>query len=74
MDPAQLAGGFELPDVLSVPRRVEDSFQRRSSSLPADTQMLLLVAAADPTGDAELLWRAAQHLGIRARPPNRPSR
>ncbi|HEY9555811.1 MAG TPA: ATP-binding protein, partial [Acidimicrobiales bacterium] len=40
IDPAQLAGGFELPDALSVPRRVEDSFQRRSSSLPADTQML----------------------------------
>lgn len=64
VDPAQLAGGFERPDVLSVPRRVEDSFQRRSSSLPADTQMLLLVAAAEPTGDAALLWRAAEHLGI----------
>lgn len=64
VQPAQLAGGFELPDVLSVPRRVEDSFQRRSSSLPADTQMLLLVAAAEPTGDAALLWRAAEHLGI----------
>ncbi|MGK2950526.1 MAG: AAA family ATPase, partial [Acidimicrobiales bacterium] len=25
--PAQMAGGFELPDVLSVPRRVEESFQ-----------------------------------------------
>src|SRR5690606_34828445 len=62
--PAQLAGGFELPDVLSVPRRVEDSFRQRSGSLPADTQLLLLVAAADPTGDVALLWRAAAHLGI----------
>lgn len=62
--PAQMAGGFELPDVLSVPRRIEDSFQRRSASLPADTQMLLLVAAAEPTGDVALLWRAAAHLGI----------
>ncbi|HEX6338431.1 MAG TPA: AAA family ATPase [Jiangellaceae bacterium] len=62
--PARLAGGFELPDALSVPRRVEDSFQRRSDSLPTETQLLLLVAAADPTGEAALLWRAAAQLGI----------
>src|SRR5690606_29984636 len=29
-----------------------------------DTQLLLLVAAADPTGDVALLWHAATHLGI----------
>ncbi|TYT22557.1 helix-turn-helix transcriptional regulator, partial [Luteimonas viscosa] len=34
------------------------------ASLPAETQLLLLVAAADPTGDVALLWRAAAHLGI----------
>jgi len=62
--PAQLAGGFELPDVLSVPRRIEDSFQSRSDNLPAETQLLLLVAAAEPTGEAALLWRAAAQLGI----------
>src|SRR5690606_26941712 len=39
--PARLAGGFELPDVLDVPRRIEDSFRRRSDSLPASTQLLL---------------------------------
>ena len=60
----QLAGGFELPNALSVPRRIEDSFRQRSASLSADTQLLLLVAAADPTGDAGLLWQAAAHLGI----------
>ncbi|MEU6700799.1 AAA family ATPase [Pseudonocardia sp. NPDC046786] len=64
VQPVQLAGGFQLPDALGVPYRVEDSFRRRSASLPADTQTLLLVAAAEPTGDADLLWRAAQHLGI----------
>ncbi|MCV7172186.1 AAA family ATPase [Mycobacterium manitobense] len=58
------AGGFERPDVLSVPRRIEDNFQRRSSSLPAETQQLMLVAASEPTGDAALLWRAVDHLGI----------
>src|SRR5690606_19381265 len=56
--PAQLAGGFELPNAVSVPRRLQDSFQQRSASLPADTQMLLLIAAADPTGDVALLWQA----------------
>ncbi|WP_406070867.1 hypothetical protein [Micromonospora sp. NBC_01638] len=62
--PAQLIGGFELPDALGVPHRVEDAFRRRSGSLPADTQLLLLVAAAEPTGDVELLRRAAAQLGI----------
>lgn len=62
--PAQLAGGFELPDALSVPRRVEDSFRARSGSLPADTQLFLLLAAAEPTGEIALLWRAAAHLGL----------
>jgi DNA-binding CsgD family transcriptional regulator len=62
--PARLGGGFELPDALKVPRRVEDGFRRRSAQLPAETQLLLLVAAADPTGEAALLWRAADHLGI----------
>src|SRR5690606_29027855 len=62
--PASQAGGFELPDVRSVPRRIEDSFRLRSGSLPVETQLLLLVAAAEPTGDVGLLWQAASHLGI----------
>jgi DNA-binding CsgD family transcriptional regulator len=62
--PARLAGGFDLPDVLKVPHRVEDGFRRRSAGLPDETQLLLLVAAADPTGETGLLWRAAAHLGI----------
>ncbi|MGY1696601.1 ATP-binding protein [Geodermatophilus sp. SYSU D00814] len=61
---ARLAGGFELPDVVGVPRRIEDFYERRSGSLPARTQLLLLVAAAEPTGEVALLWRAAAHLGI----------
>ncbi len=60
----QLASGLELPDITSVPRRIEDNYQRRSASLPADTQRLMLVAASEPTGDADLLWRAAARLGI----------
>lgn len=60
----ELAGGFGLPGATSVPRRIEENFRRRSSSLPAETQQLLLVAASEPTGDAALLWRAAAHLGL----------
>lgn len=60
----QLAGGYELPDSARVPHRIEDGFRRRLAHLPAETQLLLLVAAADPTGDAALLWRAADGLGI----------
>ncbi|MCR2784169.1 MULTISPECIES: LuxR family transcriptional regulator [unclassified Microbacterium] len=61
---AQLAGGYEVPSALDVPRRVEESFRRRSRSLPADTQLLLLAAAADPTGDAALLCRVSAQLGV----------
>ncbi|MGW0159734.1 ATP-binding protein [Mycobacterium sp. NPDC003323] len=60
----QLAGGFERPDAMSVPRRIEETYRRRSGSLPAETQQLMLVAASEPTGDVALLWRAAEHLGI----------
>ncbi|WP_241681031.1 ATP-binding protein [Pseudactinotalea terrae] len=63
---AQLAGGFELPDAVTLPRRIETSFQRRSGGLPPETQLLLVLAAAEPTGDVELLWRAGEQLGIAA--------
>ncbi|GAA1760395.1 ATP-binding protein [Agromyces humatus] len=62
--PARRAGGFELPEGLGVPNRIEESFRRRSGSLPTETRLFLLVAAAEPTGDVALLWRAAAQLGI----------
>jgi DNA-binding CsgD family transcriptional regulator len=61
---AELAGGFALPHAGSLASRTEESFLRRARSLPEDTQRLLLIAAAEPVGDASLLWRAAAHLGI----------
>jgi hypothetical protein len=68
LSPAQLAGGFGLPagmpDVGSVSGRIEESFVQRLRTLPTDTQLLLLVAAAEPVGDPALLWRAARRLGI----------
>src|SRR6266550_5315196 len=64
LTPAQLAGGFGLPGLLPLSDRIEQSFTRRLARLPRDTRRLLLVAAADPTGDGALEWRAAQRLGI----------
>lgn len=58
------AGGFALPDVASVPSRIERSFQDRAGRLPADARLLLTVAGADPTGEPQLLWAAAAELGI----------
>src|SRR5205085_11991260 len=64
LTPAELAGGFGLLDAPGLSGRIEDSFRRRLAGLPAETQRLLLVAAAEPVGDPVLLWRAAERLGI----------
>jgi DNA-binding CsgD family transcriptional regulator len=63
MTAAGLAGGFAVPQI-DLPGRLEEHFMRRLEALPESTQRLLLLAAADPTGDVALLWRAAQTLGI----------
>ncbi len=62
--PAQLAGGFGLPDVRSRPGRIEEDLMRRLEGLPNQTRLLLVVAAAEPIGDPALLWHAAARLGI----------
>jgi len=64
LSPAELAGGFGLPGAVPLPGRVEQSFQRQLGALPAQTRRLLLIAAADPSGDWSLVWRAAGQLGI----------
>ncbi len=66
LTPAELAGGFGLPDRGPLAGRIERSFLRRFESLPRDSRQLLLLAAAEPTGDVPLLWRAAERLGIGA--------
>jgi DNA-binding CsgD family transcriptional regulator len=63
---ASLAGGFAVPENQELPRRIEASYHRRVARLPKGTQQLLLVAAAEPTGDPTLLWRAADERGIPA--------
>jgi DNA-binding CsgD family transcriptional regulator len=66
LTPAELAGGFALPDAMPLSASIEESFRRRLEALPADTRVLLPVAAADPVGDPVLVWRAAERLGIPA--------
>ncbi len=63
---AELAGGFGLPGVVPLEGSIEESFRRRVSALPYQTRRLLLLAAADPTGDPALVWRAVGRLGIGA--------
>ncbi|GAB3882083.1 LuxR family transcriptional regulator [Terrabacter terrigena] len=64
LTPTQLAGGFGLPANVPLSASIEVSFTRRLSSLPRDDRRLLLVAAADPVGDPELVRRAARYLGV----------
>ncbi|MCO8273868.1 AAA family ATPase [Actinoplanes sp. TRM 88003] len=66
LTPTELAGGFGVLDASPLANRIEQSFLRRLDSLPAGTRQLLLTAAADPVGDAALLWRAAGRLGLGA--------
>ena len=63
---AQLAGGFGLPGVGPLDERIEDSFGRQLEALPDQTRRLVQLAAADPSGDAALVWRAAGRLGLDA--------
>jgi DNA-binding CsgD family transcriptional regulator len=62
--PAELSVGFGAPAGVPLPRRIEETFGRRISRLPVDTQRLLLVAAADHLGDAAKVWRPVEILGI----------
>jgi len=64
LTPIQLAGGFGLPPAVPLSASIEESFTRRLARLPGDARRLLLIAAADPTGDPAIVWRAAQQLEI----------
>ena len=64
LSPAQLAGGFGLLTAVPVSAGVEEGFARRLAGLGDDARCLLLIAAAEPTGDPALVWQAARRLGI----------
>jgi DNA-binding CsgD family transcriptional regulator len=60
----ELAGGFGFPKPAELSSRLEEGFIRRVRELPQPTQLLLLLAAAEPLGDPALLWRAGRGIGI----------
>jgi DNA-binding CsgD family transcriptional regulator len=64
LTPIELAGGFGLPAAVPLSASIEESFARRLARLPDDACHLLLIAAADPTGDPAVVWGAARQLGI----------
>ncbi|HXZ69564.1 MAG TPA: AAA family ATPase, partial [Streptosporangiaceae bacterium] len=68
MSEAELAGGFADPPKANpsghLQGQLQDHYLRQVRALPEPTRQLMLLAAADPTGDATLLWRAAQTLGL----------
>jgi DNA-binding CsgD family transcriptional regulator len=70
LSPAELAGGFGLPGaqpvVTPLTGRIEDSFARQLAALPDQARRLVQLAAADPSGNRSLVWRAAGWLGIPA--------
>ncbi|HEY6887000.1 MAG TPA: LuxR C-terminal-related transcriptional regulator [Solirubrobacter sp.] len=60
----RLAGGYDVPAIGRLPARLQESFIGAVRALDSDTQRVLLLAAADPTGDAALLRRAALARGL----------
>ena len=64
ISPADIAGGFALVGSVPLEKRIEESVLAQLESLPDAARLLLLVAAADPTGDPDLLLRASASLGI----------
>ena len=48
----------------AIPARIEQEFRQRLAALAGDARSLMLVAAAEPTGDLMLVWRAAERFGI----------
>ena len=64
MSAAELAGGFDLPAAGELPGHIEDHYLRRVAGLPDATQRLMLVAAAEPLGDAVLVLRAGRKLDL----------
>lgn len=57
-------GMFDRRDPRSLWVQLEDSFQRRIQALNGEAEMLLLIAAAEPSGDPLVFWRAVDLLGL----------
>ena len=64
MSRSERAGGFPPLRTGGLTGRVEERYLRRVARLPEPTRRLILLAAAEPLGDAALLWRAADRLSL----------
>ncbi len=64
LSPDQLGGSTPLPEQLHLSTRVEQAFLERSRLLPAPVQSVLLLAAADDTGELSVVRRAASTLDL----------
>jgi DNA-binding CsgD family transcriptional regulator len=64
--PADLAGGYGLAAATPVVARIEREYTQRLRELPSATGTLLLIAAAEPTGEPTWLWAAAARLSVDA--------
>lgn len=62
MSPSERAGVFSPGTASDRPGRMEERYLSRVAGLPDATRRLMLLAAAEPLGDAVLLWRAAERL------------
>jgi DNA-binding CsgD family transcriptional regulator len=59
----QLSGGAPLPRPLPLSGRLQEMFLERARRLPRATQTLLLIAAAEDTGELAIAVAAGQALG-----------
>ena len=61
---SQLTGKAQLPGALPLTARLRGVFIQRVERLPQSTQMALLVAAAEETGELAVTLRAAAELTL----------
>ena len=64
LTPAQVRGTAALPLELPISSRLEEMLLQRMRSLPDQAQRLLLLVAAERSGERGLIWRAAEALEI----------
>jgi len=64
LSPDQLGGSAPLPTQLHLSTRLEQAFLDRSRRLPASVQSVLLLSAADDTGELAVVRRAAANLAV----------
>lgn len=62
----QLTGREPLPEAIPLTPRLQALFRTRIEQLPSAAQTILLIAAADNTGDLAAVLRAAEKFGLDA--------